>query len=193
LYLDKYKGRRLFIFGFTFMIWRHLYQTLEHAGLELNNATMVHGGGWKKLAEEQVSDATFRAGLKKAFGITDVRNFYGMVEQVGSIFMHSVDGYIYAPNFADVIIRDPQSWKLAEAGQEGVIQVLSILPLSYPGHSLLTEDLGTIFDSGQSPEGWTGTRLKVSGRVPRAELRGCSDVLAVTAADNTKLPSAINT
>jgi hypothetical protein len=50
---------------------------------------------------------------------------------------------------------------------------VSTLPTSYPGHVLLTEDLGVVhgIDDGD----WPGKRFSVLGRLPRAEARGCSD------------------
>ena len=49
------------------------------------------------------------------------------------------------------------------------------LPRSYPGHSLLTEDLGVLLGEDDCPCGRKGKYFKVTGRVPRAEVRGCSD------------------
>src|SRR6185295_4414343 len=105
-----------------------------------------------------------------------IYNFYGMVEQVGSIFLEGDDGYLYPPNFADVIVRDPVTLAPAPAGVPGIIQVLSALPRSYPGHSILTEDLGIFHGVDDSACGRYGRRFSVLGRVPRTELRGCSDV-----------------
>ena len=98
-----------------------------------------------------------------------------MVEQVGSIFVECEAGRLHAPSFADVIIRRPQDWSVADQGEEGLIQVLSCLPQSYPGHSLLTEDLGTLIGTDDCPCGRHGRTFSVSGRLPKAEVRGCSD------------------
>ena len=57
----------------------------------------------------------------------------------------------------------------------GIIQVLSVLPGSYPGHSLLTEDEGTLLGEDDCPCGRFGKYFKVSGRIRNAEIRGCSD------------------
>jgi hypothetical protein len=61
------------------------------------------------------------------------------------------------------------------AGERGLLQVLSVLPGSYPGHSLLTEDLGDWV--GEDAPGSTlgGRHFRVLGRAPRSEIRGCSD------------------
>jgi hypothetical protein len=50
------------------------------------------------------------------------------------------------------------------------------LPLSYPGHNILTEDIGIIKGIDNCKCGKKGKYFKVLGRVPDAELRGCSDV-----------------
>ena len=60
----------------------------------------------------------------------------------------------------------------------GVVEVLSVLTRSLPGHVLLTEDLGVVEGLGTPASGWSGKRLRILGRVPRSELRGCSDTHA---------------
>jgi hypothetical protein len=57
-----------------------------------------------------------------------------------------------------------------------VIEVVSILPRSYPGHVLLTDDLGVV--DGVDDGDRSGKRFHVLGRLPRAEPRGCSDTFA---------------
>jgi hypothetical protein len=106
-----------------------------------------------------------------------------MVEQVGSVFMEGPDGFLHAPNFADVIIRDPETWEPVPDGVVGVVQVLSALPTSYPGHSILTEDLGVVRGTATpAQDQWAGRRLEILGRVPKTDVRGCSDTHAVAAA-----------
>lgn len=176
----KYKEETLLIFGFTFMVWQYFYKRLNELNLkpDLGRAVLIHSGGWKKLEEQAVSNEAFKRGLLNNFNIKSVYNFYGMVEQVGSIFMECEKGYLHTPNFAEIIIRDFNTWEILPHGETGVIQTLSILPRSYPGHSLLTEDLGTIVGKDNCVCGRKGTYFLVSGRVPKAELRGCSDTHA---------------
>lgn len=179
-FLRDRKPGPVLIFGFTFMVWKYFLQALAETGttIDLSGGVLVHSGGWKKLTEEAVGNAQFRAATAEVTGLTRVHNFYGMVEQVGSVFLEGDDGFLYPPNFADVIIRDPQTWLPAENGVSGVVEVLSVLPRSYPGHALLTEDLGVVHGIGQAASGWSGKQLEIIGRVPRSELRGCSDTHA---------------
>ena len=89
-------------------------------------------------------------------------------------------GHLHTPIFADVIIRDPETWGALEHGELGVIEVLSILPQSYPGQALLTEDLGRVLGEDNCPCGRLGKYFEVLGRIPMAELWGCSDTQKVT-------------
>lgn len=182
-YLNKYAGQRIVLYGFTFMVWQYFVRALESGVVgdissQLKNGVLIHSGGWKRLTEEQVSKKEFNERMKSAAGIQSVYNFYGMVEQVGSIFMEGDDGFLYTPAFADVIVRDPRTWSECKVGEPGVIQVLSALPQSYPGHSILTEDLGVVEGIDDSSCNRGGKKFSVLGRVPSAVLRGCSDVHA---------------
>jgi hypothetical protein len=174
-FLEKYNGQRIFIFGFTFMVWQFLQKANFGKKYDLSNAILMHSGGWKKLVEMAVDNQTFRQTLKEKFNLIHIYNYYGMVEQVGSVFMENKNGYLHAPNFADVIIRNPIDFSVQPIGEPGLIQVLSVLPKSYPGHSLLTEDIGVLEGIDDSPEGWKGKYFRILGRAKKAELRGCSD------------------
>ncbi|MFR9776459.1 acyl-protein synthetase [Micromonospora sp. MS34] len=173
-FLDRHGREPFLIFGFTFMVWTYLYEVAREHGLDLSQGILVHSGGWKKLVDRAVDNAEFRRRLGADTGLTRIHNFYGMVEQIGTVFLEGPEGgSLYCPDFADVIIRDPVTWREAPVGTPGVIEVLSTLPTSYPGHVLLTEDLGVVH--GVDDGHWPGKRFSVLGRLPRAEARGCSD------------------
>lgn len=177
-FLEKYNHKPILIFGFTFIIWQSLLQKALENNIYLDfgrNSILIHGGGWKKLENQKINNTKFKHLLNKNLGIANIHNYYGMVEQVGSVFMECNHGSLHCPDFADVIIRNPLNYEVLPYGEEGIIQVLSVLPLSYPGHSLLTEDLGTIHGEDDCPCGRKGKYFTVSGRMPMAELRGCSD------------------
>lgn len=176
-FIRKNQGRRVFLFGFTFMIWQFFYQALKEAGisLELGNAVMIHGGGWKKLADQAVTAGQFKAGLKEVCGLSEVHDYYGMVEQTGCIYMECECGNLHASIFSDVITRRAEDFSVCDFGEKGIIQVLSAIPESYPGHSILTEDEGVILGEDTCPCGRRGKYFKVTGRMKNAEVRGCSD------------------
>ncbi|HEX4229814.1 MAG TPA: acyl-protein synthetase [Bryobacteraceae bacterium] len=177
-FLERFGTQPFLLFGFTFMVWRYFYERLRGRGFDLSQGILLHSGGWKKLEDMAVGNDVFKQHLERETGLRRIYNFYGMVEQTGSIYLEGEDGFLYAPNFADVIVRDPVTLAPAALGQPGILQVLSILPHSYPGHSILTEDLGILHGVDDSACGRMGKRFSVIGRVPKTELRGCSDVHA---------------
>lgn len=180
-FLERHGDAPFLMFGFTFLAWQALVEQLPAGSADLSQGILVHSGGWKKLIERSVSDAVFKTRLHEQTGLARVHNFYGMVEQIGGVFLEGEDGLLYPPDFADVIIRDPRTLEVVPHGTEGVIQVVSLLPRSYPGHSILTEDRGVIVHEDAPGASRRGKGFRVLGRVPRAELRGCSDVIATTA------------
>jgi phenylacetate-coenzyme A ligase PaaK-like adenylate-forming protein len=179
-FLERYSGQRILIFGFTFIIWQHLFNYFSEKGSfpDLSGSILVHGGGWKKLISESVTTDVFKSSLMKNFGIAEVHDYYGMIEQTGSIYMECEFGHLHSSIFSDVIIRDHYDFSEKSIGEKGIIQLLSIIPTSYPGHSILTEDEGVLLGVDDCKCGRKGKYFKVIGRIQNAEIRGCSDTYA---------------
>ena len=87
-------------------------------------------------------------------------------------------GHLHASVYSDILIRRPVDFSIADIGEKGIIQVLSVLPKSYPGHSLLTEDEGVLLGEDDCKCGRLGKYFKIVGRLKNAEIRGCSDTYA---------------
>ena len=176
-FFEQHKTGPVLIFGFTFMVWQHFVQALKQTGRSYNtdNVTLIHSGGWKKLESEKVDNATFKEACRQHLPNIKVHNFYGMAEQVGSVFVECSSGYLHAPNMADIIIRNPYDLSVQPLNEEGLIQVLSAIPTSYPGYSILTEDRGRILGEDDCACGRRGKYFEVLGRLPKVEVRGCSD------------------
>jgi len=172
------RDRVLFV-GMTAPVWELVLDgPVRTAGLRCSQpALLVHGGGWKKLAARQVSPAAFKAAARH-LNITETRDYYGMVEQTGSIHVEDDDGSFVTPSSSDVLVRHPRTLEPMPDGETGLLQVFSLLPHSYPGHSILTEDLGRVISRDRSAAGRHGTRFAVLGRLPASELRGCSDAVS---------------
>ena len=175
--LERGEKPKFLLYGFTFMIWQYFVRALEQAGvtLDLEGSVLIHGGGWKKLQAQAVSPQEFASRIRAVTGIRQVRSYYGMAEQTGSICMECECGHLHASTWSDILIRRPEDYSLCETGEKGIIQVLSPLAGSYPGHSLLTEDQGMILGEDDCPCGRKGKYFRILGRIPRAEVRGCSD------------------
>lgn len=176
-FLQENKDKKIFLFGFTFIVYQHFYRELlkSNTKFDLSNSVLIHGGGWKKLITDSVDNKTFKLQLNTICGISRIHDYYGMVEQTGTIHMECEEGYLHTSEYSDIIIRNSKDFTVCDFGEKGIIQLLSLLPLSYPGHSILTEDIGEILGEDECKCGRKGKYFKIHGRLKNAEVRGCSD------------------
>ena len=107
---EKYKDEDILVYGFTYIIWTRFVKVLKEKDIRLNIPKMklLHSGGWKKLTEQKVEKEDFNKTVAEVFGISpkNIIDFYGMVEQVGVVFIDCECGYKHIPDFAEIIIRD---------------------------------------------------------------------------------------
>lgn len=180
VFLEQANGGPFLLFGFTFMVWKYFYQALRDSAehLDFSGGILIHGGGWKKLLDQAVPPEEFQRTLNECCGLHRIYNYYGMAEQAGSVFFQCEAGRFHASELSEVFVRRAEDFSLCEPGEPGILQVLSLLPRSYPGHSLLTEDEGVFLGVDDCPCGRLGKNFLVSGRLQQAQLRGCSDVYA---------------
>lgn len=179
-FLKKHGDKKFLIFGFTFMVWQHLYEALKDADVkvDLSNGWLMTGGGWKKLISDSVTQEEFHRRMEKTFGLVHFLDHYAMVEQTGCIYAECECHHLHASIYSDVFVRRAEDFSLCDMGEEGILQTVSVLPHSYPGHSLLTEDKGVILGEDDCPCGRKGKYIRITGRMKSAELRGCSDTYA---------------
>jgi len=174
-FYDRNKYQDVLIFGFTFLVFKFINVVKN---LDFKSAILFHGGGWKKMLDEKVDKKRFNELIKQSIGLsTEVHDYYGMIEQTGSIYIECSEGYLHSTVFSEVLIRDTIDLSIAPFGKEGVVQVLSAIPNSYPGHSILTEDIGIIHGIDDCKCGEKGTYFEILGRLKSSEIRGCSDTL----------------
>lgn len=180
-FLYKHKGRQILVFGFTFMVWQHLYCVLRDADVKLDfcDGILIHSGGWKKMENLKVSTETFKEKLGEQCNIQRIYNEYAMAEQSGTIYFECEHGYFHTSIFSDIITRRGKDLSICDFGEPGMIELVSVLPHSYPGHVLLSEDEGVVCGEDDCPCGRLGKYFKIKGRIKNAELRGCSDTYAV--------------
>ena len=177
-FADVKTAKNKLLYGFTSIIWEEILKKLKQNQAILGDqpAVLIHGGGWKKLANQNILPTTFINEVKSKLGKNvKVIDYYGMVEQTGSIFLGCEDGYLHTNQYNDVIIRDPETFEVLRNGELGVVQVLSTLPRAYPGHSILTEDLGYIVSENIKNSGISEKSFIIEGRIPKTEIRGCSN------------------
>jgi hypothetical protein len=179
-FAETHRDAEVLVYGFTFILWNHLVKPLLAEGicLDLPNIRILHSGGWKRLQDQAVEKSVFNANLARVFGCTPecVIDFYGMVESVGVIFPDCTEGNKHGPAFGDVIVRNPLTLEPVGEGEHGIVQVCSVLPTSFPGNLLLTEDMAQVIAYDGCACGRRGISFRFAGRIPKAELRGCGNL-----------------
>jgi phenylacetate-coenzyme A ligase PaaK-like adenylate-forming protein len=177
-FMERHAGETVLMFGYTAVIWEHTLKAMERAGLSfrLKDGFLFHTGGWKKLKDQAVDAAAYNEKVRSLFGAgVRVHNNYGMAEQLGSVFVECEHGHLHCSIYSDVVVRRPEDFSVLGFGERGLLELLSLLPGSYPGHVLLTEDEGEILGEDDCPCGRLGKYFKIHGRIKGAEIRGCSD------------------
>jgi len=175
----EYADKEVYAFGFTYIIWKTFCEQMRERGLKLKfgDATLFHGGGWKKLTVERVSKEEFSSTVADIIGTEPrkIHDFYGMAEQTGIIFVDCEYGNKHVPNFSQVIVRDLRTLEPCKVGEKGLIEVMGVLSNSYYSYAILTEDIGHLEGTEGCPCGRKGRYFRFDSRVERAELRGCGD------------------
>ena len=175
------------LFGFTYVLYDSLKKLNGKVFKLPPGSKIIHIGGWKKLENQKISKEDFNRNLSNLFQISeiDVIDIYGFTEHLGLNYPDCKAGWKHAPIFSEVVVRDAKGQKI-ENGEIGRLQFLSPLPHSYPGNSLITDDVGFI-DTDQKEQcscGRYGRRFKIVGRAKKAEIRGCGDIMSEKLTEN---------
>ena len=168
--------------GFTYILYQNVLQAIEKSNIKIQlpqGSKIIHIGGWKKLESEKIDKSLFNKRLSDCFGILpeDVIDIYGFTEQMGLNYPDCKCGWKHTSSYVRVLVRDAVTHNVLPPGKEGMLEFITPLPHSYPGNVVLTDDLGVIA-TDSCPEGRSGTRFKVTGRMKKAEIRGCGDILS---------------
>lgn len=172
-------------FGFTWLLYS-VYKTHKNKEIKKmfnkfksKDKKILHIGGWKKLKEKMISKSEFNKQIGQFLDVkeSNIVDFYGITEQLGVVYPDCEYGYKHVPIYSEVIIRDIKTLDPVSNGSEGFIQLLSPIPRSYPGISILSDDIGMIRGTDDCKCGRLGKYFTFERRSEKAELRGCGDVL----------------
>ena len=164
------------------MLYKNVLKPLKEKGIKFKlptNSKIAHIGGWKKLENEKVTKEKFLEDAVEIFGVEkNIFDFYGFTEQMGLLYVSSGELPKITSIYSEIIIRDFQTLNPVKDGEKGLIQILTPIPNSYPGISILTEDVGRIVGRGKDKTGRFGTQFEIIGRANQAETRGCGDIMS---------------
>lgn len=170
------------VFGFTYILYQNVLKTILQSDVKIQlpkGSKIIHIGGWKKLESEKVEKHLFNQQLADVFSIepVDVIDIYGFTEQMGLNYPDCECGCKHVSSYVRVVVRDPITREVLPDGKEGMLEFITPVPHSYPGNVVLTDDMGYI-EPAPCPFGRTGQRFRIVGRMKKAEVRGCGDILS---------------
>jgi len=176
-------GESVILFGFTFILYSHVILPLLKYGKRFNlpKIKIIHAGGWKKLESQKVTSEKLAEECFKCFAVPpeNIIDIYGFSEQGGLLYPSCEHGFKHTPVWSEVICRDPLTLNPLPFGEAGLMQYVTPIQTSYPGHSIITEDMGYIAGRDDCLCGRKGTMFKIIGRSDVAtEERGCGDIMA---------------
>lgn len=170
------------VFGFTYILYSEVIKPLTALELTFQlpkKSKVIHIGGWKKLEQEKISKEEFDQKAAVLFGIEpeDIIDVYGFTEQMGLNYPDCPCGCKHVPLYSEIIVKDVITKEVLDPGKEGLLEFISPIPHSYPGNVVLTDDIG-IIEEEECPYHRAGTRFRIVGRLKKAEVRGCGDILS---------------
>ena len=177
-FMEEFADEEKIVFGFTNKVFEFFLEKQNlFEDMQFKNCMLLHGGGWKKIESKSMSPKKFKSELKKRYNFKKILNYYGLIEQTGSIFVecNKCDSF-KCSIYSDVYVRDENLKIEQQHNKEGLIQLMSLLPSSYPGNNILTEDLGLICSSKTCKCKFKGKRFKIIGRSKESEVRGCANI-----------------
>lgn len=171
--INIHKNNISLIFGHMAYIYLFLIEGLKKRGITLNlsDVTMLYGWGWKKYADKAVPTDVFRKSIQEVLGIPQksILDMYGFAES-NSLYLECSEGFRHVPLWDEVLVRCPKSFQVVKDGEEGLLQFLSPIPNSYPGASVLIDDIGLAYHEGVCKCGRKGTKFKLIRRANKDEL-----------------------
>ena len=176
--IDHYKklDSSIVIIGYTYMIYKKIIDNSSFDRVILpKGSKVIHFGGWKKTSDQMISKQNYNEILvdKLQIDCNSIIDIYGFTEQLGTVYPSFGDSGNRVPLYSEVIIRDPDTLMPIYDDKEGFVQILSPLPYSYPGISLINDDIGKAVKRKNK----TIIEFKIIGRPEAAEPRGCGDTL----------------
>ena len=177
-------SNQYYIFGFTWLIYKIIKESKDNKMIKSNLSKLkspyiLHLGGWKKLSDINVSREEFYQEICEFFNTekNKIIDIYGMTEQLGTIYPDCEFGNKHVSAYSEIIIRNPSTLKNEEIGKSGLIQLLSPIPHSYPGISILSDDFGHLEGIDDCPCGRKGKYFRFDKRSESADLKGCGDTI----------------
>ena len=154
-----------------------LLSQMKEKGIRLKmpkGSVVSLGGGWKSFYKEKVDKQEFYDLVNEVLGIDDrhIFEFFGAVEHP-ILYTDCRNHHFHVPNYARIIIRDPETLEPVKPGQVGLINLLTPFSVGTPILSVMTDDLGILYEE-PCPCGEKSAYLEILGRSGVDDIKTCA-------------------
>ena len=181
---EKLSEKNCCVMGFTWLLYTIVLENENNNEVKeffknIENPIIIHIGGWKKLSDKKVDKEEFNQKVSNFFNCKkeNIIDIYGMTEQLGTIYPDCSEGNKHVSAYSEIFIRNIDTLEIEEIGISGFIQLVSPIPQSYPGISLLSDDIGKILGVDDCACGRKGKYFRFEKRTEKADIKGCGDTI----------------
>lgn len=165
------------IMGFPFHAYWLLTQ-LKEEGINCHlpkGSVIAFGGGWKEYYSQKTDKESMYKLIEEVLGIPAKRcyEFFGAVEHP-ILYTTCSNHHFHVPIYSRVLIRDVDTFQPVPTETPGLVNLITPMIKSAPLLSVMTDDLGILYEGKRCGCGITTPYLEILGRVGMEDITTCA-------------------
>ncbi len=165
------------IMGFPFHAYWLLTQ-LKEEGINCHlpkGSVIAFGGGWKEYYSQKADKESMYKLIEEVLGIPAKRcfEFFGAVEHP-ILYTTCSNHHFHVPIYSRVLIRDVDTFQPVPTETPGLVNLITPMIKSAPLLSVMTDDLGILYEGKRCGCGITTPYLEILGRVGMEDITTCA-------------------
>jgi len=165
------------IMGFPFHAYWLLTQ-LKEEGINCHlpkGSVIAFGGGWKEYYSQKADKESMYKLIEEVLGIPAKRcyEFFGAVEHP-ILYTTCSNHHFHVPIYSRVLIRDVETFQPVPTEKPGLVNLITPMIKSAPLLSVMTDDLGILYEGKRCGCGITTPYFEILGRVGMEDITTCA-------------------
>lgn len=160
--------------AYTFFLLRKMKEEQIRCKLPAGSRVML-GGGWKQFAGDEIPKEELYSLIWEVLGVgkNHVHEFFGAAEHP-VLYCSCKNHHFHIPAYANVLIRDVRTLKVLPKGRAGLVNLMTPIGSDLPLMSVMTDDIGVLYDGKDCGCGIEGAYLKLLGRTGAKGVKTCA-------------------
>lgn len=160
--------------SYTCFLLRKLKEERISCRLPAGSMVML-GGGWKQFAGDEITKEELYSLIWETLGVGEdhVHEFFGAAEHP-VLYCSCRNHHFHIPAYANVLIRDVKTLKVLPKGRAGLVNLMTPIGSDLPLMSVMTDDIGVLYEGKDCGCGIEGAYLKLLGRTGVKDVKTCA-------------------